>query len=232
MDEKATSTGINASIYHLVLQLRRVPFSLCMLAILLVVAWWTNSYFQELTHAWINRLGFAPRDLWFFRWWRLVLSAFVTSGGITFWLVLGMVAFTSGVAEWLSGSVRAALVFWGVHLVTLVSEALIFTLPLHQLGFSQPHAVYYLRDIGPSAGYMGSLGYIMIFLPKPWRWVAFGIILVYLVVFLLIPSGGATSRAIEFTDDLAHLIAFPLGWLTATLIGKRVPVKESSEYVR
>ena len=203
-----------------------------MLMILLIVAWWTNSYFQELTRAWINRLGFAPRDLWLLRWWRLILSAFVTSGGLTFWLALAMVAFTSGVAEWWSGSLRATFVFWGVHLLTLVSEALLFTLPLHQLGFTQARGVFFSRDVGPSAGYMGSLGFIAFFLPKPWRWVAAGIILAYLVVSLAPPSSGGIAPALELTDDLAHLIAFPLGWLAAYLVGRNAPHKHGRLYVR
>jgi hypothetical protein len=104
----------------------RIPFTLIMVILLLLVAWWTNSYVQELTREWVNRLGFAPRDFWFLRWERLILSALVTSGGVTVWFALGMVAFTSGVAEWKKGTLRAALTFWGVHLVTLVLEGLIF----------------------------------------------------------------------------------------------------------
>jgi hypothetical protein len=221
MGEKASTTGITISIDRFGRVIKRLPFTLCTLFILLAVALWTNSYVQALTQAWISRLGFAPRDLWFLRWWRLILSAFVTGGGITFWLALAMVAFTSGFAEWLSGSLRAALVFWGVHLVTLVSEALIFTLPLHRLGFIQARGLFFSRDVGPSAGYMGSLGYVAAFLPRPWRWVALSVILAFLVVSLVIPSGGGTTPAIELTDDLAHLIAFPLGWLAAYLVGRK-----------
>ena len=198
--------------------IRRVPFTLCMVVILLVVALWTNSYFQELTRAWMSRLGFAPRDFWLFRWERLFLSALVTSGGITFWLALAMVAFTSGVAEWITGTWRAVLAFWGVHLVTLVIEALIFALPLRQLGFTQARGLFFSRDVGPSAGYMGSLGYIAAFLPRPWRWVAFTVILVFLVAALFFPSHAGVTPAVELSDDMAHLIAFPLGWLAANLM--------------
>ena len=193
----------------------RLPFTLIMVVLLLLVAWWTNSYFQELTRAWVNRLGFAPRDFWFLRWERLILSALVTSGGVTFWFALGMVAFTSGVAEWKTGTLRVALTFWGVHLVTLVVEGLIFSLPMRQLGFEQAHALFFSRNVGPSAGYMGCLGLITTFLPKPWRFVVFGIILAYLLIALIIPARAGVSLAIELSDDLAHLIAYPLGWLSA-----------------
>ena len=201
--------------------LRRIPFTLFMVVILLVVAWYTNSYFQELTRAWISRLGFAPRDLWLQRWWRLFLSALVTGGGLTFWLALVMVAFTSGVAEILTGTWRAMLAFWGVHLVTLVLEALIFTLPLHQLGFIQARGIFFARDVGPSAGYMSSLGYVTTFLPKPWRWVGFGAVMLYLLAAFFLPGSPGVSPALQLSDNLAHLLAFPLGWLTASLIVRK-----------
>jgi hypothetical protein len=196
---------------------RRIPFTLVMMCLLLLVAWGTHSYFQELARSWVSRLGFAPRDFWFFRWERLILSALVTSGGTIFWLALGMTTITSGIAEWMSGSWRAALTFWGVHLVTLVLESLMFLLPLHQLGFTQARALFFSRDVGPSAGYMGSLGYITSFLPKPWRGVAYGVILAYLTVSLFLPARVGVTPAIKLSDDLAHLIAFPLGWVSIYL---------------
>jgi hypothetical protein len=196
---------------------RHLPFTMCMIILLCLVAWWTNSYFLDLAETWVSRLGFAPRDFWFFRWERLILSAFVTNGGISFWFALGMVAFTSSVAEWVTNSLRATLTFWGVHLVTLVLESLLFLLPLHQLGFTQARAFFFLRDVGPSAGYMGNLGLITTFLPKPWRWVAFGSILVFLIVALFLPPIDGEAQAVKLSADLAHLIAFPLGWMSAYL---------------
>ncbi len=221
MGEQANRTDLKLSRLHIRQLVRYIPFTLCMVVILLVVAGWTNSYFQELTRTWMSRLGFAPRDLWFLRWWRLILSALVTSGGITFWLALVMVAVTSGAAEVLTGTWRAVLAFWGVHLVTLVLEALIFTLPLHQLGFTQARGVFFSRDVGPSAGYMGSLGYIATFLPKPWRWIGFGVIMAYLVAAFFLPGRAGVSTAIGLSDNLAHLLAFPLGWLTGMLVAKK-----------
>jgi hypothetical protein len=198
---------------------RRLPFTLIMVILLLLVAWWTNSYFQELTRAWVNRLGFAPRDFWLLRWERLILSALVTSGGVSFWFALGMVASTSGAAEWKMGTLRTALTFWGVHLITLVIEGIIFSLPIRRLGFTQERALFFSRNVGPSAGYMACLGLITTFLPKPWRWVAFGLIMAYLVIALLLPACAGVTPAIELSDDLAHLIAYPLGWLSAYLFG-------------
>ena len=221
MIDRSSLTRIKATLLHPWQLARRIPFTLFMLLILLVVAWYTNSYFQVLTRAWMSRLGFAPRDFWLFRWERLFLSAMVTSGGFTFWLALVMVAVTSGVAEWMTGSLRAVVAFWGVHLVTLVMEALIFSLPLRQLGFTLARGLFFSRDVGPSAGYMGSLGYIVAFLPKPWRWIVFSLILVYLVAAFFLPESGGLSPAINLSDDLAHFLAFPLGWVAAAIIARK-----------
>jgi hypothetical protein len=212
--------------------IRRLPFTLCMIILMCLVALWTNSYFQELAEIWVNRLGFAPRDFWFFRWERLIGSALVTSGGIIFWFALGMVAFTSGVVEWVTSSVRAALTFWGVHLVTLVLESLLFLLPLHQLGFTQARALFFLRDVGPSAGYMASLGLITTFLPKPWRWVAFGTILIFLIISLFLPPISGETEAVKLSADLAHLIAFQLGWMSSYLFRRKATLAPWRQNVR
>jgi hypothetical protein len=201
--------------------IKRIPFTLIMVSLLLLVAWGTQSYFQELARSWVSRLGFAPRDFWFFRWERLILSALVTSGGYIFWFALGMVAITSGVAEWRQGSWRAALTFWGVHLVTLLLESLLFLLPLHRLGFTQARALFFSRDVGPSAGYMASLGLVTTFLPKPWRRVAFGAILIFLIVALFLPPRPGETQAVKLSADMAHLIAYPLGWMSAYLLGRK-----------
>ena len=201
--------------------IRRIPFTLIMVGLFLLVAWGTHSYFQELERAWVSRLGFAPRDFWFLRWERLILSALVTSGKYIFWFAVGMVAITCGVVEWKGGSVRAALTFWGVHLVTLMLESLLFLLPLHQLGFTQARTLFFSRDVGPSAGYMGSLGLITTFLPNPWRWMTLCAILISLIVALFLPPRAGESSTVKLAADLAHLIAFPLGWTSAFISGRK-----------
>ena len=216
MVEQKNYTNFKAFIYQPGRLIKRVPFTLCMVVILLIVAGATHSIFQDLARNWITHLGFAPRDFWLFRWERLFISALVTQGGTTFWFALVMVAFTSGVTEWKSGSLRAIITFWAVHLVTLIFESALFLLPLHRLGFPAARAVFFSRDVGPSAGYMGSLGYIVTYLPKPWRRIVFAVILTILVVSLFVPPRPGQTLAIKLADDMSHLIAFPLGWLTAS----------------
>ena len=221
MSDRFNTTNLKAGNSRLGQIIKHIPFTLVMLGLLLLVAWGTHSFFQELERTWVSQLGFAPLDFWFFRWERLILSALVTSGGSIFWFAFAMVGFTSRVTEWMSGSWRAVLSFWGVHVVTLVLESLIFLLPLHQLGFTQARALFFSRDVGPSAGYMGSLGYITAYLPKPWRWVVFGCILVFLVVSLFLPPRPGETPAVKLSADMVHLFAFPLGGITSFLFGRK-----------
>jgi hypothetical protein len=198
---------------------RRLPFTLISLAVLGLVALLTNSHVGDLPREWFNRLAFAPRDLWLIHWERLITSAPVTGGGGAFWQALGLVALTVGAAEWLAGTRRAALTFWGVHLATLLVQSLLIVVPLHTLGSSLGTALYLARDVGPSAGSFGCLGLACARLPRPWRWASGGLVLAGLAtVFLLAVFTGQDAVVVSF--DMAHLLAFPLGWLSSTL-GRR-----------
>lgn len=191
--------------------LRRLPFTLTMLVLLGLSAILTNTQVATISAEWLDRLGFAPVDLFALDLGRLFTSALVTSGGWVFWEALGMVAFAVGLAEWLTGFLRAALTFWGVHLSTLVIESLVVVFPLHFLGMTLGSLVALSRDVGPSAGYFGALGLLSANLKYPWNLISGGLIFVGLQLALLSMSGG-NNLGMEVSADLAHLIAFPLGW--------------------
>lgn len=124
---------------------------------LIIVGQITNTYFDEITHHWLRRTGFAPNDLWYWRLERMVTSAFVTVGGKVFWEALLMVAACVGLAEWLTGWRRTAATFWGVHVLALVLLSAIISISVHQLGAFGMDAET-VRDVGPSAGYFACLG--------------------------------------------------------------------------
>lgn len=46
-----------------------------MLAILVAGALITNTQLSQISQFWLNRLGFAPNDLWFFQLERIIISA-------------------------------------------------------------------------------------------------------------------------------------------------------------
>jgi hypothetical protein len=196
---------------------RRVPFTLLMLTGLVIGAMVTNTYVEQITHHWLNRTGFAPNDLWYWRLERMFTSALVTSGGVVFWEALFFVAFAVGLAEWMTGWKRTAVTFWGVHLFALILLSLIMSLaaqPLLTIGLKASELA---RDVGPSAGYFACLGLVSAKLKRPWQWVSGGILLLFFVITLFTPAAIGESAKLKFSADLAHMLAFPLGWLSSLL---------------
>lgn len=201
---------------------RCLPFTLIMLTALMVGALVTNTHTDDLSPHWLNRLGFAPADVLILRWERLFTSTLVTSGGWTFWQAVGMVALAVGAAEWLAGAKRTVATFWGVHLVTLLIESLSIAWPLHQLGSPFGTALVVVRDVGPSAGYFGCLGLACARFPKK-RWGELAGLLIFAGLFWSLWQSFRSEQAdmVRLFANLAHLIAFPLGWLSSYVMFRR-----------
>jgi hypothetical protein len=202
--------------------LRRFPFTLCMLLGLIVAAMVTNTHFAQITDQWLDRTGFAPADLVFFRFERLFTSALVTVGGTVFWEALVMVIFCVGIAEWMVGWKRTALTFWGVHLLALLLLSLIVYLSLDQLQALGMESSELVRDVGPSAGYFACLGLVSSRLKRPWNWASGAILLAIFVVVLFMPAASGEDAGLKLSADLAHLLAVPLGWLSSLVKMQKV----------
>jgi hypothetical protein len=197
--------------------LRRLSFTLITLFGIGVAALVTNTYFQEITKHWLNRTGFAPNDLWYWRIERMFTSVLVTSGAVVFWEALFFVAFAVGLAEWMTGWKRTAATFWGVHLLSLILLSLIVSLTAHQLRNIGLEATEMARDVGPSAGYFACLGLVSARLKRPWQWISGSVLLLIFTTTLFMPPQIGENAQIKFSADLAHLLAFPLGWLSSWL---------------
>ncbi len=193
----------------------RLPFTILALAGLLIRGIYTGSAYTMLPHRVIQRVGFAPEDLLDFGWRRLITSAFFTHGGSEFWLAVTMIALAVGVSEWFGGTRRIVATFWGVHLITLIAEALLIALPLKFAGAQIGAQLSHLRDVGPSAGYVGALGLACALLPRRLRLPALGAVMIGLIGFTLLPPAAGQTVAAKLSADLAHLIALPLGYLSA-----------------
>lgn len=195
----------------------RFPFTLGMLVLLGATAVFTNTHLSTLTNDWLTRLGYSPNDLWLLNWERLFTSALVTFGKTVFWQAMGMITLAVGAAEWLAGSKRTAVTFWGVHLTTLLTESLLVALPLHLSGNATGTALILARDVGPSAGYFGALGLASRRLPSPWHWLSGTAVVLGLVWALFQAPRTGQNAPVKLAADLAHLVAFPLGWITGKL---------------
>ena len=199
--------------------LRRLPFTLLLLLVLAAAALWTNTHSERISPGFLRRFGYAPRDLWLWRWSPLVTSALVTHGQQSFWSALGMVTLGVGAAEWRTTSARAASTFWGVHLLTLLLESG-GALASDQAGWIATASLR-VRDVGPSAGYFGCIGLALATLRKPWREVLGVLLFAGLVAALFMPPRAGQSATVKRFADAAHLIALPLGWLSAGLLQPR-----------
>jgi hypothetical protein len=191
----------------------RVPFTLLTLAVLATFGLWTRAAYSELPGHAIDQVGFAPRDLLGLGWGRLVNSALFTHGELEFWVAVAMVLVAVGVAEWFAGTAFAAITFWGVHVATLVVESLLVALPMKLAGLALGAQIVGLRDVGPSAGYVGALGVVCAMLPGRWRYVASGAVLGVLLYIGFAPDVDDLSMAAIWSATIAHLIAFPLGFV-------------------
>ncbi|MCB9156996.1 MAG: hypothetical protein H6645_07755 [Caldilineaceae bacterium] len=195
----------------------RLRFTLAMLLLLCIIAVWSETHSARLTPALLVRFGFSVADFWSWRWERLLTSALITHGARAFWGALLMIGVAVGRAEWQTGTRRTFFLFWGAHLFTLLLLALAAA-PLNQLnigGFALDATV---RDVGPSAGYMACLGLAIATFPHPWHRIGALCVLVALIVMLFVSPQADLDPTVKLFADLAHLIAFPLGWASYFLI--------------
>jgi hypothetical protein len=193
----------------------RLTFTLSTLAVLVVVELMINPHFGALAPEWIDRLGFTPHDLTHLEWERFVTATLLVDGRSAFVDGMVMIALAVGAAEWLTGTPRAALTFWGGNLITLVVMSVLLLVLAHAISPSDPEKLFVHRDVGPSAGYYGCLGLVTAHLPRPWRWATAAAILTWLAVALISPPGPNTIADVKLQADLAHFLVFPLGYLSA-----------------
>ncbi|MCB0098744.1 MAG: hypothetical protein KDE46_23580 [Caldilineaceae bacterium] len=189
----------------------RLRFTLVMLLLLSIIAVWSETHSARLVPALLARFGFSVADFWSWRWERLITSALITHGARAFWGALLMIGVAVGRAEWQTGTRRTFLLFWGAHLLTLLLLALVAA-PLNQLNIGGIALDATVRDVGPSAGYMACLGLAIATFPHPWHRIVALCVLAALVAMLFIPPQADLDPTVKLFADLAHLIAFPLGW--------------------
>lgn len=198
------------------LPLGRLPLTSATLGALVVVGSVTDTFRGELTRRVLRVWGWAPADFAIGELYRIVSSALVTHGGVAFLTGLVMVLGMVGVTEWRRGTRRAALTFWGGHITTLLVMASVAYLHL-RIDPETAEIWSAARDVGPSAGAFSCFGFLAADLPKSrGRALAAGVLSVLLVDAILVPG----STVVETSADLAHLIAFPLGY-GSSFLGRR-----------
>jgi hypothetical protein len=193
--------------------IRRLPFTALTLAAFVAAALASRSVVEPLDDALMQRFGFAPADVIAAELWRAITSVFLTSGGAAFWSGLIMIALVVGAAEWFLGTRRAALTFWGAHLVTLLAM-LAIAAPLAE-GGGIASLLYSVRDVGPSAGYVGCLAALAVAAPAAWRRLLVPAAALALAGALALTLASEPLVPAALSADVAHLTAFVV---TATVL--------------
>ena len=195
-----------------------MPFTIVLLVGLLITAFFTGAYRADLSAQWMQKIGFAPNDLWLGRIEQMILSAFFTDSPKSLIQALVMTAASVGRSETVLGTERCMLVFFGIHILTLVILSLLIIWPLHFLKHPSGTSLAFVKDVGPSAGYFGCLGNLVFMLPGRFRLITVISAMICLSVAFFIPAESNGKKWIKNHADLAHWIAFVLG----VLYGRRV----------
>jgi hypothetical protein len=192
--------------------LSRLQFTLTLETVILIVALLTNPSFGKTSAGWIERLGYAPHDLFHGGWYRLITSTLVITNTRSYIQAFLTIGLAGGITEWVMGSRLTAFVFWGADLAATIGESLIFALPLFLSGSAFGREVFTMRNIGASAGYFGLTALACTLLPRPWRWVAASLVLGFLLSIFVVPTLVDTHTPDRWLDGIAHIIAFVVGY--------------------
>ena len=159
---------------------------------------------------------------------RLFSSLFLTAGGWRFYASVGMLAGSVGWVEWKCGTWRTTVVFFGVHLATLVFIYFLCILPLSTMKIAFAESLVDVRDVGPSAGYYGCLGFALARATLWWKWPV-GLIIYGVLVIRLTMSVLSLDEPHLVMGDVAHLVALPLGVFFASVLSSK-PRFEHTEH--
>ena len=209
-------------------EFRNYRLTLIATTILLLSAIASNSYWQPLAAPWREWVGFAPSDLPALQWQRLLTSLALTGGGWKFLTSLAMLIVCLGFCEHIYGTPAACRLFFLCHLtiLTIISISVILLAEIHPS--SSVDALMNGRDVGPSAGYYGCLGAILIQASRSIKQASFTILIVILLVRLSVSVGHLPSNPATVSADFAHLVALLFG-ATLAWLGHLKPRSTSTQ---
>ncbi len=191
--------------------LTRCPFTIILVILLVAAGIYGRAHVGPLDGELQRQAGHSAQLLWRGEWYRLLTSILFTVGGLRFYISLAMLAVAVGWLEFARGTPVAAMTFVGVHIATLLIMACGIALSTTLIETHRGNLLWYVKDVGPSAGYYGCLGLAVASLAPGIR------LPIVITIFLVLVgrSGWSTYHLPEngqmMSADIAHLIAFPLG---------------------
>lgn len=199
--------------------LRRLPFTLLMELLIIIVAVTHGSIWGHLSQSATLRWGVGLHNLWEGRFYTFITSTFFVRDLRMFAGMIFLIGYSVGIYEWLRGTKRAIMLYWSTNLLAPLLACLFVVLPLYLAGTAIGQELAFLSDMGASAGAAGCVGGSVSQAPHRYRKWLFGFILLFLV-----------SKLLFFPEpfaDTIHLIAFPIGfaierrlWFTDSEAGK------------
>lgn len=190
---------------------RRIPFTLAIVLAILAVTTATGTISHPISSAQLDRWGFGLADLRAGRFDALLWAPFQVYRPYMVVTVSGSLLLFLGACEYLLGTRRAVLTFWLTHIVGYLGAYLLLW-PFATAGYGWAEALTRTPDVGASAAGFGVAGAVLPFLPASGRKVAFPLLVVYLLAFLLFT---------EHVWNIEHLLAFGAGVATGALIARR-----------
>ena len=183
--------------------LRRMPFTLALLGVIILCALLTNLFGEMISHSEaLRRSGYGLPALREGRIWTLLTGIFLE---IYPWLVAGniwLVALFVGGYEARAGSKHVALVFFTTQIGGAFLTAVAIVWPLTATGWTWAQHLEQASDLGASVGALGCAAALTAGFARRWRVTTRAILFGALVALLLV-----THRI----WDIEHLLAATLG---------------------
>lgn len=196
--------------------LQRLPFTIGVFAAIVLAGIFSQSYFDPTSPEVRRAFGSSLQTMSNGEVGRLLTSIFFTSGGWHFWFSIVMLALCVGFAEWNFRTRRTVVVFFAVHSLALITICVGLTAMCQWEQFAFAKLLVDARDVGPSAGYYGCLGFATVMLNRRWRNCLVTGMLIVMLTRVGQSAFGIHEQPHLVIGDVAHLIAFPLGMLMTT----------------
>jgi len=199
---------------------RRIPFTLAVVALMLVAGVVTGAMWSPLPGSpWWGRVAYGLPALEAGRWWTPVSGPFFASTPLQYLPVAGGFLVLVGFAELRLRTRRTVLVTIGTQLAGVLGTAVVLWVARGH-GWPWADRTSVDLDVGFSAGALGAAAAATATLRSPWRGRLRAGLLVYGIVFFVY---------VGVLWDLEHLIAIVVGLaLGPRLVGRRINLRARS----
>ncbi len=191
--------------------LRRFPFTACLLIVVATAAICAQAFPGSLDSYWSMNFGFAPRHLVSGELLRLVTSVFLTHDALHLASALCMILLVVAQSERVFGSIKALILFGLSHLTSMLVFAIGVGIGQWALISPAIATLYDFHDVGPSAGYYGSLGGLLLTWKSKYRSWSILAVIAFLVVRATTSANSMPESHAVLSADIVHLIAVVAG---------------------